>query len=115
MTLSSTSTAHLPRRDGRCQASAGATVKDQPEPMSWISRNSVKDQVTPERPASPGTRHFGRGPPGIRTPNLRIKSPLLCQIELEARRSLATDPRASGDRGDSNPQPPGPQPGALTT
>ena len=30
------------------------------------------------------------GPPGIRTPNLRIKSPLLCQIELEARRSLAT-------------------------
>ena len=32
------------------------------------------------------------GPPGIRTPNLRIKSPLLCQIELEARRSLASVP-----------------------
>jgi hypothetical protein len=30
------------------------------------------------------------GPPGTRTPNLRIKSPLLCQIELEARRSVAT-------------------------
>ena len=30
------------------------------------------------------------GPPGIRTPNLRIKSPLLCRVELEARRSLAT-------------------------
>ena len=29
------------------------------------------------------------GPPGTRTPNLRIKSPLLCQIELEARRSVA--------------------------
>jgi hypothetical protein len=35
------------------------------------------------------------GPPGIRTPNLRIKSPLLCQIELEARRSVTTPPRAS--------------------
>ena len=33
------------------------------------------------------------GPPGTRTPNLRIKSPLLCQIELEARRSVATDAR----------------------
>jgi hypothetical protein len=31
-----------------------------------------------------------RGPPGTRTPNLRIKSPLLCQIELEARRSVAS-------------------------
>src|SRR5262245_8591489 len=30
------------------------------------------------------------GPPGTRTPNLRIKSPLLCQIELEARGSVAT-------------------------
>jgi hypothetical protein len=28
-------------------------VKDQPEPVSWISRGSVKDQVTPECPASP--------------------------------------------------------------
>ena len=36
----------------------------------------------------------GGGPPGIRTPNLRIKSPLLCQIELEARRSLATAAKA---------------------
>ena len=26
-------------------------------PVSSISRSSVKDQVTPERPASPGTRH----------------------------------------------------------
>ena len=33
------------------------------------------------------------GPPGTRTPNLRIKSPLLCQIELEARRSLASGAR----------------------
>ena len=33
------------------------------------------------------------GPPGTRTPNLRIKSPLLCQIELEARRSLPTATR----------------------
>jgi hypothetical protein len=35
------------------------------------------------------------GPPGTRTPNLRIKSPLLCQIELEAQRSLATGRVAS--------------------
>jgi hypothetical protein len=26
------------------------TVKDQPEPVSWINRNSGKDQVRPERP-----------------------------------------------------------------
>jgi hypothetical protein len=25
-------------------------VKDQPEPVSWISRNSGKDQVRQERP-----------------------------------------------------------------
>ncbi len=31
-----------------------------------------------------------RGPPGIRTPNLRIKSPLLCRIELEARHRVTT-------------------------
>ena len=58
---------------GRCQASAGATrqasagagVEDQPEPVSRISRNSVKDQVTPERPASPGTRQDGVPSAGI--------------------------------------------------
>ena len=53
--------------------------------MSRISRNSVKHQVTPFRPASPGTRHRIGGPPGTRTRNLRIKSPLLYPIELEAR------------------------------
>ena len=42
------------------------------------------------------TSVFAGGPPGIRTPNLRIKSPLLCQIELEARRSLATEPLGFG-------------------
>ena len=31
-------------------------VKDQPESVSWITRNSVKDQVTPERQASAGVR-----------------------------------------------------------
>jgi hypothetical protein len=40
-----------------CQASAEATVKDQAESVSRISRNSVKDQVTPERQASPEVRH----------------------------------------------------------
>jgi len=33
----------------------------------------------------PPTCGFGRGPPGTRTRNLRIKSPLLYPIELEAR------------------------------
>src|SRR6266496_2380366 len=48
-----------------CQASAGATVKHQPESVSWINRNSVKDQVKPERQASPGVRHFLVPPAGI--------------------------------------------------
>jgi hypothetical protein len=45
---------------------------DQPNTVSRISRNSVKDQVTSERPGSPETRHSVVGP--RRTPNLRIKS-----------------------------------------
>jgi len=45
-------------REGRRQASPGATVNDQPDPTSTISRSGVKAQVTPERSASPGTRHF---------------------------------------------------------
>jgi hypothetical protein len=49
----------------RCQASAGATVNDQPEPVSRMSRNSVKHQVTPFCPASPGTRHPPVPPAGI--------------------------------------------------
>ena len=47
-----------------CQASPGATVKDQPKPPSRISRNCVKDQVTPERQASPETRHQTVHPTG---------------------------------------------------
>jgi hypothetical protein len=39
-----------------CQASAGATVKDQAESVSWITRICVKHQVTPERRASPEAR-----------------------------------------------------------
>src|SRR2546428_12118951 len=69
MTLSSASTAHLlldarPRPgDGKCQGSAGATVQNQPDQVSKISRSRVKDQVTPERRASPETRHHSV-PPG---------------------------------------------------
>ncbi len=44
------------------------------------------------------TREGAGGPPGTRTPNLRIKSPLLCQIELEARRSVATTVACPGSR-----------------
>jgi hypothetical protein len=39
-----------------CQGSAGVTVKGQPNQVGTISRNGVKPKVTPERPASPGTR-----------------------------------------------------------
>ena len=48
-------------------------------------------------PRASGSRRLG-GPPGTRTPNLRIKSPLLCQIELEARRSVATGARERASR-----------------
>jgi hypothetical protein len=65
-------------------------VADQVEPASPISRSRVTHQPEPICHASGGTTHFAGGPPGIRTPNLRIKSPLLCQIELEARRSVTT-------------------------
>jgi hypothetical protein len=49
-----------------CQTSPGATVKDQPELVSTISRNCVNDQVEPECPASPGARHHIVGPQGTR-------------------------------------------------
>ena len=62
------------RASRTCQASAGATVNDQPDPVSRINRNSVKDQVTPFCPASPGARHSVVGPRGRepRTCGLRV-------------------------------------------
>jgi hypothetical protein len=44
--------------------------------VSRINRNSVKDQVTSERPGSPEAWTLLGGPPGTRTPNLRINSPV---------------------------------------
>jgi hypothetical protein len=44
--------------DDRCQGSTEATVKDHPDQVSRISRNRVKDQVTPERQASLEARHM---------------------------------------------------------
>jgi len=58
----------------RCQASAGATVKDQPDPVSRISRSSVKDQVTPEHPASPETRHLFVETSGLEPPTPCLQS-----------------------------------------
>jgi hypothetical protein len=58
----------------KCQTSPGATVKDQPELVSNISRICVNDQVEPECPASPGAAQKG-WVAGNRTLNLRIKSP----------------------------------------
>jgi hypothetical protein len=59
---------------------------------AWSSRTPGASTLhsAVARSAEPATR--SGGPPGIRTPNLRIKSPLLCQIELEARRSIASVP-----------------------
>src|SRR5438445_12698683 len=85
MTLSSTNTGApsslgTERKDDRCQRSAGATVKDQPDQVSTISRNGVKPQVTPERPASPEAGHHTVPPGGIEPPTHglgnRCSSPL---------------------------------------
>jgi hypothetical protein len=56
---------HGDGRADRCQASAGATVKDQPE-LRQGSGDAGTSSIT--RNTTSG------GPPGIRTPNLRIKS-----------------------------------------
>jgi hypothetical protein len=61
-------------RTGHCQASPGATVNHQPDPVSKNNRSGVKPQVTPERPASPGTRHFLGGAGRTRTSGRRIMS-----------------------------------------
>src|SRR4029450_9661086 len=66
----------------------------------WRTRETIRPDSPQDRPATGYLRGarwhltsaFACGPPGTRTPNLRIKSPLLCQIELEARRSVATTP-----------------------
>ncbi len=50
----------------------------------------------------PSTCGFASGPPGTRTRNLRIKSPLLYPIELEAREGEYINPIGAvrwGDRG----------------
>ncbi len=88
-----------------------------------------------------GVKQVPGGSPGNRTLNLRIKSPLLCLVELATptgivvahERSVrgglfgvenaryarvattkATTPDSKGDRPDLNRRHPGPQPGALT-
>jgi hypothetical protein len=76
----------------RCQASAGATVNDQAESVSRISRSSVKDQVTPLRPASPGTRQLDGGPKGIRTPDLLAASQTLYQLSYGPGTRQCTQP-----------------------
>ncbi len=58
-----------------------AGVNHQPNTLSSISRSHfVKDQ--------PSADTAGSGPRGARTHNPRIKSPLLCQLELEAQMLL---------------------------
>src|SRR5688572_26952112 len=60
-------------------------------------------------PWTPGERRDRIGTPGgIRTPDPVVRSHVLWSTELRARA------RRGGERGDSNPRSPGPQPGALT-
>jgi hypothetical protein len=84
-----------------CQSSAGATVKHQPKSVSWISRNSVKYQVTPEREASPEARQFLVPPGGIEPPTHGlgngIHAPLRLMRRLEAGANPRRDPAPPGD------------------
>jgi hypothetical protein len=70
------------------------------DPERLVIRREKWQQEWQQAPsAGSGAPRFRRsesGPPGIRTLNLRIKSPLLCQIELEARVSLANEPTGTG-------------------
>ncbi len=50
-------------------------------PYLWGISASSESRGTPKNVVCP---HEIGGPPGNRTPNLRIKSPLLCLVELEA-------------------------------
>ena len=53
--------------------------------VSTINRNTVNHQPKTKRQASADVLQRLSGPRGARTHNPRIKSPLLCQLELEAR------------------------------
>jgi hypothetical protein len=94
-----------------CQRSAETAVQHQPnlcQRSGDYGMSNVNRSTTPEC-----------GSPGNRTLNLRIKSPLLCLIELATRQQQSTHTLwgqrwSKGDRPDSNRRHPGPQPGALT-
>ncbi len=69
-----------------------------------IQRHPSGEAVSPVRRSRNVTRQTEpnssrSGPPGTRTRNLRIKSPLLCQIELEARRRISIPRRAPSSSG----------------
>ena len=68
-------------RDRVAEAMAGVlfAAEEQPEPLG----GQYGGQLTDGNPVQPSELGF-RAPLGTRTQNLRIKSPLLCQIELEA-------------------------------
>ena len=63
-----------------CHTSAGATVTDQAEHLSHISRNRVTDQVEPECQLSGGTRHHNCRAGGTRTPDHWFWRPGLYQL-----------------------------------
>src|SRR5690606_23516260 len=84
-------------------------------PDGTLRRKASRSATLASLPHAPGRN---------RTFNLGIKSPLLCQLSYgrdkhkpsNIRADAVRDARRSeGERGDLNPRPPGPQPGALTT
>src|SRR5919106_3245249 len=72
-----------PSPRSHCQPSAGASVNDQPELWKHQGSRNVKHHPEQRQLAVGRVKWVVRsGSPGNRTLNLRIKSPLLCLIEL---------------------------------
>ena len=64
------------------------TLVHRRESLRGVEDHAGQGVREPEDQASTELAHAGGGPRGARTHNPRIKSPLLCQLELEARQLL---------------------------
>jgi hypothetical protein len=69
--------------DCRISASAGSGWASISMGGVELSRNSVKDQVTPERPASPGTRQDGVPSAGIEPAARGLGNPASTSVEYD--------------------------------
>ncbi len=103
-------------RGGR-SGGAGGRSNQRIAPTGWVGRSGRTLRWADQARCPPSlTSTFAVRPLGFepRTCGLRVRC---SAIELEAlvrREKLARLPPLWGDRGDLNPRPPGPQPGALT-